>query len=137
MPRLSPSLSRQFVRFVIAGAINTAIGYGLFLVGHFALALHASIANGVAFALSLVIAYWLYHRFVFRPDSQNPPNDTSKDPAQPLRFAVSVAGAFALNQGVLWLGLAVGAPAPISQLAAMASYTASMFALNKVFVFRA
>ena len=54
----------QFVRYLIAGATNTALTYGLLLVAMQWIAYLA--AYTVVYILGIAIGYWLQSRFVFR-----------------------------------------------------------------------
>jgi len=54
----------QFARFLVAGAINTAVGYGVYLLLYAALGYEAAYA--AAYAAGIVVAYVLNSRFVFR-----------------------------------------------------------------------
>lgn len=54
----------QFVRYLIAGATNTALTYGLLLVAMQWIAYLA--AYTIVYLLGIAIGYWLQSRFVFR-----------------------------------------------------------------------
>jgi putative flippase GtrA len=56
-------LRGEIVRFLVAGGINTAITYALYLV---LLPLGYEVAYAIAYAAGIVISYLLNARFVFR-----------------------------------------------------------------------
>lgn len=68
--RVRRLLADQRVRFLIVGATNTVIGYAVFAV--FDLTVFADVPHGhllsllPAYAISIVIAFFLYRRFVFQ-----------------------------------------------------------------------
>ena len=79
---------RQGTRFLVAGAANTAIGYGLYLL--FNLVVDYRVAYSLSFALGIVISFVLNSVYVFR---------------QPLRWArLIVYPAVYLLQYVVGLG---------------------------------
>jgi putative flippase GtrA len=120
---------QELARFVAVGLLNTVFGYAIFLLGLRVMGWPASVANTLSYAVSLCLAFVLTRRFVFRKVS-------GSSGATAWRFLVSFAIAFAINQAVLWLLLAVDLRPEIAQLGAMVSYTCVFFILNKFFVFR-
>lgn len=57
-------IAPELARFLLAGAINTAIGYGVYLLATPAMGMHPAYA--LAYAVGIVSAYLLNSRFVFR-----------------------------------------------------------------------
>lgn len=119
---------RELGRFAVVGVLNTAFGYAIFWVGLRVLGLTAPLANTLSYAISLCLAFVLTQRYVFRA--------ATAQGGAPWRFLVAFAIAFAINQAVLWLLLALAWRAEIAQMGAMVSYTIVFFILNKFFVFR-
>jgi putative flippase GtrA len=58
------STKQEFLFFIIVGAINTALGYVLYLL--FLLFLPYTVAYSVTYVLGIFISYYLNSRFVFR-----------------------------------------------------------------------
>jgi putative flippase GtrA len=54
----------EFARFLVVGAINTVIGYAVYLLASPWLGYH--LAYALAYAVGIVVAYLLNSRFVFR-----------------------------------------------------------------------
>jgi putative flippase GtrA len=125
--KLTPG-QKSFLRFLIVGVFNTAIGYAVFLVGLRWLGLAPAVANTLGYAVALGFAYVLNKTFVF---------DNATLSAKSLRrFLVAFAVAFGINQIVLHLGLAAGARPELVQIAAMVCYTVIFYVANRVFVYR-
>lgn len=54
----------EFVRFLLAGGMNTVLGYGIYLL--FLLFLPYNIAYTISFLAGIALSYWLTSRFVFQ-----------------------------------------------------------------------
>lgn len=54
----------EFVRFLLAGGVNTALSYGIYLL--FLLLLPYKIAYSISFLAGIALSYWLTSRFVFQ-----------------------------------------------------------------------
>ena len=63
--RASAVAKNQLVRFVAVGALNTSVGYAVFLLLALGLGVHAAVSNAAAYAVGLTLAYFLYRDFVF------------------------------------------------------------------------
>lgn len=120
---------RELGRFLVVGVLNTAFGYAIFWFGLHVLGLSAPVANTLSYAISLCLSFLLTRRFVFRATA-------APAHAAAWRFVAAFAIAFAINQAVLRLLLALDWRAEIAQLGAMVSYTVVFFILNKFLVFR-
>ncbi|MBH9578842.1 GtrA family protein [Inhella proteolytica] len=118
----------EFLRFLLAGLANTALGYAVFLVLHQGLGLQAGWANAWSYGAGLLQALLLNRWFVFQQARLSAP--------AVLRFALGFGLCFGLNQAVLHALLGLGRPAALAQLAAMASYTLSFFVLNRAWVWK-
>ncbi len=125
MKRVVSAIDSRFLRFLIAGVFNTALGYGLYLL-LLRLGLGYAPAWAVALAASLVVGFLVGKSVVFK----NVP---------PLRFVYYVAGWGAIYGANIWLiGVLIGwgvdtrlAPALLLPLNITASYL-----VQKTAVFR-
>jgi putative flippase GtrA len=54
----------EFVRFLLAGGVNTALSYGIYLL--FLLLFPYKIAYTISFLAGIALSYWLTSRFVFQ-----------------------------------------------------------------------
>jgi len=122
------SARAEFLRYLVAGLLNTALGYAVFLALHLGLGLDARPANAMAFAVALLQSLLLNRWFVFR--------GARLGLGAAWRFGVGFALAYGLNFLVLHLLLRQGMPAALAQLVAMAAYTVSFYGLNRVWVWR-
>jgi putative flippase GtrA len=119
-------------RFGGAGVLTTALGFSVILALDLGLGLDRRLANAAGYLAGAALGLVLQQRFVFRqPASARPPA---------ARYVLVMAFAFGLNQVVLTVA---GAALPqdrlghaIAQLVAMATYTATQFALFRLWVFR-
>jgi len=119
-------------RFGGAGVLTTALGLAVIMTLDVGLGLDRRLANACGYLAGATLGLVLQKRFVFR----------QPDPARgaTLRYVAVMVFAFALNQLVLTVaGLALpddrlGRAA--AQLVAMATYTATQFALFRLWVFR-
>jgi putative flippase GtrA len=57
-------LKEEFGRFLVAGAINTALSFSLYLI--FNLYFHYQLAYWLAFFLGILFSFWVNSRWVFR-----------------------------------------------------------------------
>lgn len=120
--------SSEFLRYLAAGLLNTAVGYLAFLLAFHLLGLNALLANAVSYAVGLCCAYVVNALFVFR--------GARHSPQAVLRFLAGFCVAYAINFAVLQLALEAGMRAELAQLVAMASYTVSFYLINKRFVWK-
>ena len=122
-------VDRSFVRFVLVGLVNTAVGYGVILFLHYGLQMSPLWANVGGYAVGGLLSYLLNRSFTFassKPHSQALP-----------RFGAAMAACFALNLMVLEFGLSVLAlPVPAAQALAIGSYTVAFYLVNRLAVFR-
>ncbi len=122
----------SFVRFMLVGAVNTAVGLAVILGLQLGLGVKAQLANASGYAVGLVVSFTLNRRLVFSPGG------TVRRTAG--RYGLVALAGFTLNQLVLagadrLFGrqpLAAGA----AQCLAVASYTAVLFVLCHGWVFR-
>lgn len=121
-------VSRELLRYLVAGVANTAVGYGVFLLLHGVAGLAPHAANAGSYAVGLLVALLLNRYFVF--------HGAKVTPAAVWRFALGFVVAYALNLAVLSLGLGLGAPAWLAQIFAMVVYTLCFYAINRMWVWR-
>jgi putative flippase GtrA len=120
-------------RFGLAGVANTAVGFAVIALLDVGLHLNPHLANAVGFAFGLVVSFALNRGFVFR-------NVEGVGATAP-RFIVAALICFGLNQVVLTLAKQAMGDADwaslCAQLAGMTTYTVTMFAACRVWVFSA
>jgi putative flippase GtrA len=119
-------------RFGGAGVLTTALGLAVILSLDVGLGVDRRLANAAGYLAGAALGFVLQRSFVFR--------QSAPAPGSTLRFVVVMLLAFALNQAVLSLA---GQILPqdrlghtLAQLIAMATYTATQFALFRLWVFR-
>jgi putative flippase GtrA len=118
----------EFSRYIIAGVVNTATGYGIFWALLKSTSLGPEIANSIGYAIALGVAFILNRVFVFE--------GARIFAAAATRFVIAFAIAFLLNQAVLFILFRLLSVRPeIAQIFAMATYTVTFYLLNKHFVF--
>jgi putative flippase GtrA len=119
-------------RFGLAGVVNTAVGLAVILLLDVGFEVDPRAANAAGYAAGIGCSFVLNRSFVFRHNGAIRLSAT--------RYAVVVAFAFLLNQAVLVLtGLVLGDGAHgriLAQLAAMASYTATVFLFSRCWAFK-
>jgi putative flippase GtrA len=117
-----------FIRFLIAGAFNTALGYSIILGGLW-LGLGDFAANALGYAIGIPVAHQLHRRWTFAVRHRHTWNEA-------LRFTAAFALAYGANLGVIGAGRAAGYVAsPLVQLAAILTYAAAYFVLSRFVVF--
>lgn len=118
----------QFLRFAAVGVVNTGVGLAAIIALERLTPAGPYAANAGGYVLGLATSFVLNRLWTFR--AAGPAG------AQAVRFAAAFAACYALNLGVLTLGLAAGAPGWAAQGAAVAGYTLAFFALGRLVVFR-
>lgn len=114
------NLGLQIVRFGLVGLANTAIGYGLILVG-LRIGLGDYRANALGYAVGLLFSFFANRKFTF--EQQDKPTG-----AEATGFMCCFAISYSANLGVIALGRATGhAEQPLVHLIAMALYSAIFF----------
>ena len=100
----------EFVRFIVAGAINTVVTYGLYLV--LLPFLRYLIAYSAAYAVGIILSYWLNSVVVFRQ---------SMSFRGFVRFPLVYVAQYAVTATLLWVCVGVlGMTKEVSLLAAIA-----------------
>jgi putative flippase GtrA len=118
----------RIARFLAGGVVNTAIGGGAILALQWA-GFEPHVANAGGYAVGIPCGYLINRLFVFK--RYDPPAGRA------VRYLGAIAFAFLFNQFVLSFLTAfseAGSPA-LAQLAALATYTATMFLLCRFWVF--
>jgi putative flippase GtrA len=119
-------------RFGGAGVVTTLIGGAVILALDLGLHLDRRLANALGYLVGAGLGFVLQGRFVFR--------GAGRGAGAAWRYVAVMLFAFALNQVVLTLAGAVFPQTPLghaaAQLVAMATYTATQFALFRLWVFR-
>jgi len=118
----------QALRYIFAGVVNTAIGYGVFLALMILFNTTPAYANAIGYGVALIVAFALNKIFVF--------NQSTTDRSTIPKFIIAFAISFAINQLVLLIIYrGMGVRPEIAQIFAMVSYTVAFYLLNKEFVF--
>lgn len=118
----------QIVKYILAGLINTTVGYGVFWVLLRYFNISAEYANTAGYGCALIVAFLLNKTFVF--------NQSTFSQSMIPRFILAFAISFITNQMVLIITYrAIGFQAEIAQIIAMVTYTVVFYFLNKRFVF--
>jgi len=120
---------KEVFRYVLAGLINTAVGYGVFLFLVYFISLSAYYANAIGYFFGLCTAFILNKYFVF--------NTTHTSIEHLFKFVISFFIAYAINVLILFICLNILNLSPaVGQIFAMFFYTISFYILNKFLVFR-
>lgn len=127
-----PAVSTSsFMRFLLVGFINTAIGYGVILVFQYVFSAGYLVSNALGYAVGGLVSYFLNKTFAFR-------SPRAHGEALP-RFLLAVASSYLINLVVLKIAVSVSLwqlPAAIAQGAAVLAYTMSFYVISKHFVFQ-
>jgi putative flippase GtrA len=119
-------------RFGGAGVVTTLVGGAVIFALDLGLGLDRRLANTAGYAAGAMLSLLLQKKFVFRQPA--PARGAN------LRFITAMLFAYAVNQAVLTLaGLALPQDRlghAAAQLLAMGTYTATQFALFRLWVFR-
>ena len=90
------------LRYGVAGVFNTLVGFSIIVALDVGLHVEPHLANAIGYAIGICVSFLLSKFFVFKA------RQTTR--SAPLRYAVAVGVAFALNQGVLALATALLPP---------------------------
>lgn len=119
----------EIVRYVIAGIINTIIGYSIFIYLVYVLEINPFYSNITSYIIALFVAFILNKYFVF--------NVEDKQIKRFIMFIISFIIAYSINLVVLFLSLNIFNLNPaIAQIFAMIFYTFIFYLLNKFIVFK-
>jgi putative flippase GtrA len=124
---------RLLARYGAAGLVNTGVGFAVVILLDPVLGVAPALANAAGYAVGMAVGFVLNRFYVFRRGGPLPEVGA--------RYAIVVAAAFTLNQGVLWqAGRVLGGGSMqhlAAQLAAIATYSIALFVLCQIWVFRA
>ena len=127
IPGGQTTLKNSFIRFVIAGVINTFGGYSVFYLLHYELTLDIVVANAGAYVFGLLLSLLQMRLWVFPSQSH-----VVKYAA---RFFAIFMVAYCLNLVILiMLTRLFEVEAWSAQLIAMGSYSLASFFLSKKFL---
>lgn len=122
----------SFVRFLLVGAVNTAVGLAVILGLQLGFNVPAQLANAGGYAVGLIVSFTLNRRLVFSRGG------TVRRAVA--RYGMAALAGFTLNQLVLALADRLFGHGPLAagaaQCVAVASYTAVLFGLCHGWVFR-
>jgi putative flippase GtrA len=114
-------------RFVLAGLINSVIGYSVFLLSFYGLNLAGYISNVLAYGLGVIVSLFQMRTWVF-PSNESFFNYASK-------FLVIFGISYLLNLAVFVMIVSFTQIAPaLAQLVAMATYSSSFFLFSRTFL---
>lgn len=118
-----------YVRFVLVGLANTALGYLVIILLHYGMGIEPVPANIGGYVIGALLSYTLNKKFTFasaRPHTEALP-----------RFGLAVVGCFLLNLMVLNLCLnAFLLPVALAQALAVCAYTIAFYFTSRFLVFR-
>lgn len=122
-----PEIPAQFLRYLLAGALNTLLAYSFFALAIY-LGLHYAMAVFLGGALPVLTGYHAQRRYVFMSGSGK----------RLPQFVVAFLVTYLLNVGILKLLLASGLTggAYLSGAVALVPSVLCSFLLNKYWVFR-
>lgn len=119
-------------RFGLTGLVNTGIGFAVIAVLDLGLGIDPRLANAAGYGVGMTVSFALNRVFVFR-------HAGAVRKTGP-KYLVAVAAAFFLNQAVLMLASRTLGDSAVAhaaaQITAMGSYTAALFLLSYLWVFR-
>lgn len=118
-----------YLRFVLVGLANTAVGYAVIMLLHYGLGVEPVPANVGGYLIGALLSYTLNRNFTFasnRPHAEALP-----------RFGLAVVVCFLLNLMVLNLCLTVFLlPVALAQALAVCAYTVAFYFASRFLVFR-
>jgi len=121
-------LAGEFGRFIVVGAIKTAISYSVFLALFSGLSLHFMLAGVLGFIAGAVPGFALNRGWTFR-------SSVSVAASGP-RYVIVQLIALAMHSASQWIGeAALGVPEIHTQLLGIAASTLVNFGLARQFVF--
>lgn len=126
--RFQSFFGHQFIRFLLVGVINTAVGYAAFLIAWKWLQTDFKTSNLISYVIGVSVSFVLTKSYVFYS------HRFSLNAA--VRFFLAFIVAYSLNMAMLVLLIAMGLRPELAQLGAMGVYTVSFYALNKIVVWR-
>lgn len=121
-------MTKEIIRYLIAGLINTLLGYGVFISFVFFMNFNPYYANGLGYCIALCVAFLLNKYYVF--------NKKETNIYHVIRFLITFLIAFIINLIILFVCLDfLELNSALGQIFAMLSYTVSFYIFNKYIVF--
>lgn len=125
------TVAAQLFRFVISGALVTALGVAVYALVALVLRWHPQLGNFLAYVIAMAAGYLMHSRWSFRD------HGAERTHATKVRFLVVSLISYALNSFWVWLlfsQLQLGRGAPIAPMLFVTP--AVTFLLNRQWVFR-
>lgn len=117
-----------FIRFLVVGVGNTAIGLGAIYVCMYGLNLPDVPANAAGYVAGLLFGFTFNRRWTFRSDASAWPSLARYLAAFAMAYALNLAAVLAARD---WLGLGSG----LAQAMGVPAFTLAFFMLNRFVVF--
>ena len=121
----------QLIRFIISGALVTALGVGVYAIVALVLRWHPQLGNFLAYVIAVATGYVMHSKWSFRDHGADRTHGTR------IRFVTVSIISYALNSLWVWLlftHLELGRAAPILPMLFVTPVVT--FALNRQWVFR-
>lgn len=121
----------QLTRFVISGALVTALGVGVYALVALVLRWHPQLGNFLAYAVAVMTGYVVHSRWSFRD------HGAERDHRTKVRFIIVSLISYALNSSWVWLftkPLHLGPAWPMLPMVFVTPVVT--FTLNRQWVFR-
>lgn len=121
----------QLARFVISGALVTALGVGVYALVALVLRWHPQLGNFLAYAVAVTTGYVMHSRWSFRD------HGAERDHRTKVRFIIVSLISYALNSSWVWLftkPLHLGPAWPMLPMVFVTPVVT--FTLNRQWVFR-
>jgi putative flippase GtrA len=121
----------QLARFVVSGALVTALGVAVYAIVALLLRWNPQLGNFLAYVVAMAAGYMMHSRWSFRDHGSERTHSTK------VRFLVVSLVSYALNTFWVWLlysKLQLGRAAPIAPM--LFATPAVTFILNRQWVFR-
>ena len=119
----------QLIRFILVGAFNTILGYGIIFFFMYITNLSPEFSNMIGYTATLIVAYFLHRRYTFRIEQ--------KKNIMFFYFLIVFMISYCANLAILVILVrAMGIHAGISQFVAGAVYVCTSYLLNKYYAFR-
>ena len=119
----------QLIRFILVGAFNTILGYGIIFFFMYIVNLSPEFSNVIGYMTTLIVSYFLHRKYTFRIEQ--------KKNIMFLYFLIVFMISYCANLVILVILVrAMGIHAGISQFVAGAVYVCTSYLLNKYYAFR-
>ena len=125
--RLPIPVSRELVRFVVVGLLNTAIGLAVIVSLYTVAGLGLAASNAAGYAVGLVVSFILNGKWTFTASQLGL--------RQVIGFAVVFAMSFGISLGLVHAMMSLGVAYPLAQLCGVGLYSGVMFVGMKYAVF--